>query len=144
MTSTAPCQTSRSRFVLAMEALSRWLLVLVLLFDQVGAPLHRHIHDSGIDAQWLLVASHGIGLGKAHVEDGETQRHLTHAVLALREQTENRSSAWDADHDTPIAAECAHDPQVVATAHAPAHTEFHRPLGFRCLPPAGRAPPVRA
>lgn len=47
--------------------LLRWLLVLMIAFDQIGSPLHRHHHDSGVDAAHLALHSTGSPSFSPHV-----------------------------------------------------------------------------
>ena len=47
--------------------LLRWLLVLLIAFDQIGSPLHRHHHDSGVDAAHLTLVSTGSPSLSPHV-----------------------------------------------------------------------------
>ena len=126
----------------------RWLLVLLLAWDQVGSPLHRHHHDSGIDGH-ALTASHGDGATDVrHLEDEDGGFHFSHAVMAVRPQpqlsrvaasgeTESVALAWTA---LPLeSAARADDPRLLPwpDTHPP-----HSP--YRSLPPAGRAPPLHA
>ncbi len=126
--------------------LSRWLLVLLLIGDQIGSPLHHHHHDSGIDGSWLT-ATHDSGpTGMLHLEGWDGGPSFAHAVTAVQQQTKG-------------------DPLVASAAARPApffaFTEFinlapavatvprpdQRPPAYsshRSLPPAGRAPPLHA
>ena len=51
--------------------LARWLLVLVLVVDLVGAPLHAHAHDSGVDGHAWAPHVDAPGWDTPHVEDAD-------------------------------------------------------------------------
>jgi len=127
----------------------RWLLVLVLMMDQIGSPLHRHHHDSGVDGG----AIHGQQLGSLpaahHFETDSHEPSVYHAVTTLR--VESRLSAAE----TPSQADP--QPMVLAAAWALPRLAVEASDGaiwveptvpptklHRSLPPAGRAPPARA
>lgn len=122
----------------------RWLLVLVLIWDQVGSPLHDHHHDSGVDAQWLSAAPHSDSPVTAHSVDGDDDLRISHAVMAVRPQVDLGSLVLGGSPDdglihrlafSAVAAEPAGP--VMATAGPTTPRRIHR-----SLPPAGRAPPL--
>ncbi|ODV00126.1 MAG: hypothetical protein ABT20_16185 [Rubrivivax sp. SCN 70-15] len=114
-----------------------WALVLLLLADIISAPLHRHRHDSGIDGSAIQVPLVELQRDTHRCEEDRHELNFVHAVTTVR--TESHASASDV---------CAGaDDQHVALASAgmpwvEADTPLHRL--HRSLPPAGRAPPLRA
>ncbi|HBO3750955.1 TPA: hypothetical protein L4S95_002463 [Pseudomonas aeruginosa] len=142
----------------AIALLIRLALVLLLVVDQVGAPLHAHHHDFGIDGLALAdVHAHNA----AEVHDGNTVDALHvdgcqgigngHSVLALR--VEGRTviaSAEKSDADQQHAAFVA----LLMAVGAPS-VDIRRqpddwprqaaPLYFTgVIRPQVRAPPLRA
>ncbi|MDP2371588.1 hypothetical protein [Rhodoferax sp.] len=130
--------------------LVRWLLVLLLMAEQIGSPLHRHHHNFGVDGSAL----HGQHLGASHlahhVEGGQHEPSLFHAVTTLR--VESRLSATpDAPGDAgpqPLVLPLAWampwpDPEASKRVSWAKPAAPPRPL-HRSLPPAGRGPPARA
>src|SRR5215218_6470198 len=74
--------------------LARWLLVLVLAWDQIGAPLHAHHHDSGVDGMSTSLVAPGAFLAAAALEDdGERADVFTHASWLVWQQPDLRSLA---------------------------------------------------
>lgn len=140
--------SSRS-LIRRVASLLRWLLVLLLVADIVSAPLHRHHHDSGVDG----AAMHGHGATAApavpHIEEDSHLASVFHAAITLR--AEPRASAPDQPTErhaqgVPLAASWALPwPPAQISVSAP-YTEPDAPPHrlHRSLPPAGRAPPVRA
>ena len=68
--------------------LARWLLVLVLAWDQIASPLHRHHHDSGIDASWISAAQEEAGASVLHVDGDDHGSEFAHATLAVQLQAQ--------------------------------------------------------
>ena len=129
--------------------LVRWLLVLLLVWDQVGSPLHRHHHDSGIDGHVLTAASHDDGAtDMRHVEDADGGFHFSHAVMAVRPQPQLSPIAAGEAKDVAVgeAALALVNAEWVADPQSPPWPDTrpatHSP--HRSLPPAGRAPPLHA
>lgn len=129
----------------------RWLLVLLLMFDQVGAPLHRHHHDSGIDD--AIAVGELTHLSQPHDVHGEGAEHLSdvfHATTALRSepraQVAEAGVLQPADFSPPLPA----GPPLLAFLHPPGDAVMRAPSWPppptvpRSLPPDGRAPPARA
>lgn len=124
--------------------LLRWLVVLVLIWDQAGSPLHQHQHDSGVDAQWLSASAHGFQAAGPHLEDGDHDLRMSHAVLAVRPQLDLSPLAFGDESDSSFAsphvpAQATPDPRerlIPAAAASVPHSTY------RSLPPAGRAPPL--
>jgi hypothetical protein len=127
----------------------RWALVLLLVADIIGTPLHRHHHDSGIDGSalhaQLAVPQHSAH----HVEEDHHELDFVHAVTTLR--AESRASAPDACADADLQDVALASAWVIPLRGSPvtarlawdeADTALHRL--HRSLPPAGRAPPLRA
>jgi len=127
----------------------RWLLVLVLMMDQIGSPLHRHHHDSGIDSSSIHGQHPGSLPVAHHIDDDDRESSTFHAVTTLR--AVSRMSAPDTpsqdDPQPTVLAVASSLPWLEVEASgsatwadpaAPPH-KLHR-----SLPPAGRAPPARA
>lgn len=128
----------------------RWLLVLVLAFDQLSSPLHHHHHDSDVDQDVALMVQDGADIASAddHLDPHEhDHRHLGHSVTALRSQ-----AAWFDDGGTGASAL----PVLVAWTFvfpspepgtpAPVWREPGPPRfpSHRSLPPGAQAPPLHA
>lgn len=132
--------------------LARWMLVLLLLTDQVGAPLHHHRHDSGVDGSWSTASAEH---DHDHDHDGfsatpvDHDRHFAHATLALCPTNEcigvdapDESSHWVA---LPSAFLALLIPEEEAGEPTPRPAWRSPPIrSYRSLPPAGRAPPLLA
>ncbi len=125
--------------------LLRWLLVLVLVWDQVSSPLHHHGHDSGLDAQWLTASAHDARATAPDLEDDDHDSRATHAVLAVRPQLDLSSLTPGNDPDdsfAPSQAPPLAEPRT-AVAVASGIAALAQPHStYRSLPPAGRAPPL--
>jgi len=133
----------------------RWLLVLLLVFDQVGAPLHRHHHDTGVDALGMSPghsqADHhtGLSLGEGD-DDGAPTVH--HAAGGPRSAPGASVQAPDAGPDTAPAVGTWFAPTFSASLAAVHETTWRLALGLDrpirpvplSRPPDGRAPPARA
>ncbi len=125
--------------------LLRWLLVLVLVWDQVSSPLHHHRHDSGVDAHWLTASAHDAQATTPHLEDADHDLQVSHAVLAVRPQLDLSSLTLGDDPDHSFApgqafALAEPGPSEAQTAGISAFARPHST--HRSLPPAGRAPPL--
>lgn len=158
------CPTPSRRSVAAWGFwLARWLLVLLLIADQLSAPLHQHRHDSGVDSSWLAaLTEHGHGPDQrslpdsnSHAEDSEHGEHFGHATLAVRNSSETLQIAQLAEDDARGTDHALALIQFITalTLLAPIEAAHGLPppywrspdLGvFRSLPPAGRAPPLHA
>lgn len=124
--------------------LVRWLLVLVLIWDQVGSPLHHHQHDFGIDGQWVGASLHSGYPALTRATDGHEDLRITHAVLAVRPQFDlNAVTVSDNPGGSSIASASilAEGTDSVALEIAKADLSEPRQT-YRSLPPAGRAPPL--
>lgn len=128
--------------------LLRWLLVLVLMWDQVGSPLHHHHHDSGVDGS-ALTTSHVDGEADAlHVEDADGSLEFSHAVMAVRPQPQLGAVAADRSDGVDL-GQVVHAPANAVPLADPQSLPWldARPpprSSYRSLPPAGRAPPLHA
>lgn len=123
--------------------LLRWVLVVLLVFDQASSPLHQHQHYSGIDAQSL-----GTSWQAAHAEDNDHTVRAAHSLLAVRPARAACCETISATHEQLAPAPwrgAAHwrvpdsDARVV-----PGRTKPPPPMMGRSLPPASRAPPLHA
>lgn len=125
--------------------LARWVLVLVLAFDQVGSPLHRHHHDSGVDGQWSSAQPEETLSGDQHLEDADSIQPVSHAVLAVRPRSETFASNMDDGGVAPVAPAWFEQPLEVSKEVVridPWPERYPPPFrSHRSLPPAGRAPP---
>ncbi|MCF8203502.1 MAG: hypothetical protein K9J82_00380 [Methylotenera sp.] len=129
--------------------LARWVLVALLVVDQVSAPLHAHGHGGGVDATWLAHSPHD---DATHAEDADHDG-VGHWALAVRstagtgsdaaagEDMKDLALAFLAGLKTAVASE-AREGADAGLAYArwrpppiPAH---------RSLPPDGHAPPALA
>ena len=130
---------------------TRLLLVVVLVADFVGAPLHRHHHDAGVDSSSLaVVTEHAAASLQPHVEEnGEPS--LFHATATMRAEARSLVPAMPDLDDHAVAALLPtlldslqlDDPQP-AGAFAPSDQRPPtRPIPLS-RPPESRAPPARA
>ena len=127
----------------------RWALVFLLVADIVGTPLHRHHHDSGIDRSAIHAQLAEPQHTAHHVEEDHHELDFVHAVTTVR--AESRASAPDACADADFQDVALASAWVIPVRRSPvtarlscneADTALHRL--HRSLPPAGRAPPLRA
>lgn len=133
----------------------KWMMVLLMLIDQVGSPLHRHHHDSGVDAAFASGSHHHEASGEVtHFDEGVDHDAFAHATLAVRQANAAQLSV------APYAADDGQFTWVLVTsvlaflALATLRGEsLIRPYArwrapskpsHRSLPPAGRAPPLHA
>ena len=150
--------------VWAAYGLARWLLVLLLVFDQVGAPWHAHRHDSGVDGAGVSAVVSAVGgpvhadadgAGSAFEPHAETEAHApderpswAHATTVLRiESGLSLAAAADAADAAPAPSWPDANPAPRAanafTRVLARRMEPSRPV-HRSLPPAPQAPPRRA
>lgn len=124
--------------------LLRWLLVLVIAWDQAGSPLHHHQHDSGVDTRWLGALRHGAMPVLAHAEHGDEDLSLSHALLAVRPKLDLDPVFMGEDPVEGIVANLflslAPPSPAIHSLAIPDTPEPRRT--HRSLPPAGRAPPL--
>lgn len=130
--------------------LARWLLVLVLVVDLVGAPLHAHAHDSGVDGHAWAPHVDAPGWDTPHVEDADDALMLQHATLTLPSSIDApQADAGDGAAGIvlgwwpPVDAAWALPPAIEAPERWAAWPPPPRPE-YRSRPPAGRAPPRHA
>ena len=132
--------------------LLRWLMVLLLVTDLVGSPLHRHQHNFGFGGVSLHGPLADSLHAERHLEDDKHELDFVHAVTTIRAQSRVLAANMSADADSHdvalLPAWPLPDPRTPALQgryqagpDAPLHP-LH-PL-HRSLPPAGRAPPLRA
>lgn len=121
---------------------ARWALVLALLWDQAGSPLHHHVQDSGVDGHASLAAPHV----QDEAEGMDLDPHFAHGVLAMRPQFRAAAAvpavqvaiAHRAVIAPPFPSAIADDVLPESDAGPPGYGSH------RSLPPAGRAPPLDA
>jgi hypothetical protein len=132
--------------------LLRWLLVLLIAFDQVGSPLHRHHHDSGVDAAHWVPGAAGASSVGLHIlrERDDPGRTIFHANTAVRSEARLLlgSGPEAADTERLVALIWPEPRLALAALHAPlaapADTAPPPPASWHELLPEGRAPPQRA
>lgn len=146
-----PSSRKRTRvrdFMSRAAWLLQWVFVLLLAFDQIGSPLHKHHHDSGIDGTGI--AAQPIDTSPTHISDPSYRNspHFSHPTTAV--QFNACPSVPIADDDLAAAWFCLLDallalsPEVTETGPPPAATWIVRPPSLHAaLPPDGRAPPPR-
>ena len=128
---------------------ARWLLVLVLVFDQVGTPLHAHHHDQAPDGVWMSAALDGDHSANAHLDATGLGDAIVHAALAVCPRVEASLPFGSASE---AAIESSALLSLAFLLLAPDEREIRRPAraappdidSYRSLPPAGRAPPLHS
>ena len=141
----------RASIASAACGLARWLVLLLLVFDQFSAPWHTHHHDSGVDGT-VVAAAHANGLqpemlAEAHAEAPDHRSAWAHATTLLRSEVAStvpmardnddaHVSLWPVARLTPAIHELSH----LAIA---SHPEPPTPA-YRSLRPSPQAPPWRA
>jgi hypothetical protein len=134
----------------------KWVLVLLMVVDQVGSPMHQHRHDSGFDVAYLGAfggSHHSQGeSGATHADERVYDDTYAHSTLAIRQATASQLSVPPTDDDHVswilistvlafLALASVNDKSLLrpfARWRAPCKTIY------RSLPPAGRAPPLHA
>ena len=150
VTQTRPAPAPHSAAAWSVASLVRWLLVLLLVVDQIGSPLHHHRHDAGFD---------GSSIGGAHqvaspadvsrVAADPCEPGVFHAITAIRFEARLAVAAAPDGHHARLAPACAApalaDRLVAATetVRLPEPAAAPHPL-YRSLPPDNRAPPRHA
>ncbi|MDP1899997.1 MAG: hypothetical protein Q8K96_06040 [Rubrivivax sp.] len=121
---------------------------MLVMADQIGSPLHRHRHDSGVDGSFSLGGVAGTSSG-SQIGDAGGGQAFFHAVNAIRASARPWMAVAADDIDVPqfALAEIAAPlwpalaaPDFPQSSSPPALT--HRP--HLSLPPHGRAPPRHA
>lgn len=132
----------------------RWLMVMLLVFDQVSAPMHRHHHDVGLDAVGMSAghgqADHHASLDLDDDDDGAPSAH--HASGGPRSAAGASVPSTDAGPDAGpainawLAASWLASLSPVAEVSWRLALALDRPIRPVPLsrPPDGRAPPARA
>ena len=127
---------------------AQWLLVLVLAFDFLSAPLHHHLHD-GVEGPLEFATAHALlADGNSHDESDEHPlvAHATQMVRIDASQLAQLSPIDSADVQLALVSVVQ---DLAAVDERPLqHGQPDRfPPDFRShrsLPPAGRAPPLHA
>lgn len=136
----------------AAHGLARWLVLLLLVFDQFSAPWHTHHHDNGVDGI-AVAAVHADGLqsqvlGETHVEAPDHRSTWAHANTLLRsavglsltmgggDNDDGHVSLWPIARLTPAIKEPSR-PAIAARQELPTPA-------YRSLRPSPQAPPWRA
>lgn len=136
--------------VWSAASLVRWLLVLLLVVDQIGSPLHHHRHDAGFDGSSIGVA-HQVAspADTSRIAGDPCEPGMFHAITAIRLDARlSVAAAQDGNHAClgPVRASAALADRLVAateTVRLPEPPAAPHPL-HRSLPPDNRAPPLRA
>ncbi|RTL17379.1 MAG: hypothetical protein EKK52_16520 [Burkholderiales bacterium] len=128
--------------------LARWMLVALLVVDQVSAPLHAHHHEGGVDATWVSASSHHIE-ANAHA-DVNDDGPAGHWALAVRSASGAGSvDATGESNDLPQAERACLNtkiasaiPKDVVAGSAYASWRLPPIPSYRSMPPDAHAPPV--
>ena len=126
----------------------RWLVLVLMAFDLLSAPLHAHAHDMGADRllPQLHAASHADDLdidGQSHVE-AASHHGAGHSIAALRTTERAGVAAPDlAVIVASVAGLLVESPLGPDAPSARSAAADHIPIPSRCTwRPEGRAPPV--
>lgn len=131
--------------------LARWLLVLLLAVDLIGAPLHAHAHDSGVDGHAWAPHVDAPGWAAVPADDTDDPLQLRHATLTLTASID--APYMDPGDGTaglvlgwwpPFGAAGAFAPAIDAAQPGASWPPPPPRPEYRSRPPAGRAPPPRA
>jgi hypothetical protein len=129
--------------------LARWMLVALLVVDQVSAPFHSHQHGGGVDATSLGVSAHSTSHAEG-IDDGEHPGHWALAVRSASSTASSVSAARDASHFELACAACLTTEVALMTREGVdarfAYARWRPPpiQAHRSLPPNGHAPPALA
>ena len=145
-----------------MVSVLRCLLLLLLVFDQVSAPFHAHLHEGSADMHQLAAAhadthaatqddavAHGLHDDDAHAASGQ-HALASHSMLAIRAQAARGVDLSIAVDDgnavlLPKAAPVATLSSVDAISSPRWRSRATPDIPFHLsLPPASRAPPLPA
>ena len=141
----------RASMASAAHGLARWLVLLLLVFDQFSAPWHTHHHDSGVDG-YVFAAVHEDGrqsevLVETHAEAPDHRSTWAHATTLLRSEVapfvamardydDGHVPLWPVARLTPAIKEPTR--LAIASRHEPPTP------AYRSLRPSPQAPPWRA
>ena len=138
----------------AAHGLARWLIQLLLVFDQFSPPWHTHHHDSGVDgtvvAAVVAVHAHGLQsqvLGETHAEAPGHRCTWAHATTVLRgEVGSSLTRAGDNDDGHVSPWPLARWTHAIKETTRLAIASRHEPPSpaYRSLRPSPQAPPWRA
>lgn len=146
---TRVCVTPADAAVRAFAWLGRLFLVLLLVVDQVGAPLHAHHHDFGVDGLPFAAVHDADIADDLHVES-HSESGDGHSVLALRFAARTAVAAPEKTDPGKHAAFVAlllseAAPPVATRSHARKWARHRGRLYFTgVVRPQVRAPPLRA
>ena len=151
----------------AAHGLARWLVLLLLVFDQFSAPWHPHQHDSGVDGTALaavhaavpaavLAAVPAVGLqsegfaqthAQTHAEAPDHRSTWVHATTVLRSEVGHALTRAGGDDEGPVSLwPAARLPPATKASTRLAIASHHAPPtpAYRSLWPSPQAPPWRA
>lgn len=124
----------------------RWLLLLVLAFDQIILPWHDHQHDSEQAVSWRAAAQHHAERVTRHAENYAPAPFIAHAALMLRAERVASPESEQAEGDAllGLAAFWRSADEVPVLSRLPiACARTSQPCQrFQALPPGERAPPA--
>jgi hypothetical protein len=125
----------------------RWLVILLLVLDQLSAPFHGHHHDGLPDLHAHFVSEEH-AQNEAHVEAPQAE-HPSHALLTLRAEPRLQEKPLSLMDLSAVVALVSINLAFDDGVEGPSPywsldrdgTDFR---SHRSLPPAGRAPPTQA
>lgn len=125
--------------------IAKWLLVLVLAWDQIASPWHQHHHDSGVDASWIGAVNQEGVVSALHMDDGDDLALFAHATMAVQ-LTASSGQLSTATQAYALFVAFAEVFDLVQAEESRAWPAYVAPIypSFRSLPPGGRAPPLHA
>jgi hypothetical protein len=132
----------------------RWLLVLLLVFDQVSAPLHLHHHDNGVDVAGMSQGHpHAEHLSALDLEDDDDDGGQAGHHASGGPRTSANASAQSADGGPDVSIAISDLLAAERFGGLAASPERVWPLALALdtpakpvplsRPPDGRAPPAR-
>ena len=135
----------------AAQGLARWLVLLLLVFDQFSAPWHTHHHDSGADGT-VVAALHADGhpsevLAESHAEAPDHRSTWAHATTVLRSKVGPSLTRVGDNDDGPVSLwPVARLTPAIKVPTRLAIARRHEPPTPACrsLRPSPQAPPWRA
>ena len=136
----------------------KWMMVLLMVVDQVGSPLHRHHHDSGVDSAPVEASGSNhhdyLNAGTTHAEESDHHEAFAHSTLAVRQAVSSQLSvAPTTDNDGQVTWILISSVLAFMALASFKDKSLLRPFArwrapckttYRSLPPAGRAPPLHA
>lgn len=127
---------------------ARWLLVLVVAFDFLSAPLHHHHHD-GVEGQLQIATAHASLDDSGPHAESDDHPLVSHATMAIRTDPSRLGQLPAIDNPEAQVALVSVAQRLAAVEELPPEDwrpDRSRPdfRSYRSLPPASRAPPFHA